>query len=51
MINPEHDLYGVDIAKEAVEAAANVVGKGRILAISERAIAITERKCVCHNVF
>jgi len=30
MINPKHDLYGVDIAKEAVETAANVVGKGNI---------------------
>ena len=26
IINPNHDLYGVDIAKEAVEATARIVG-------------------------
>lgn len=30
MINPKHDLFGVDIAKEAVEAATSVAGKGSI---------------------
>jgi 2-polyprenyl-3-methyl-5-hydroxy-6-metoxy-1,4-benzoquinol methylase len=30
MINLKHDLFGVDIAKEAVEAATSVAGKGSI---------------------
>ena len=30
MINPQCSLFGVDMAKEAVEAATSVVGKGRV---------------------
>ena len=31
IINPNHDLYGVDIAKEAVEATARIVGNDHAL--------------------
>ena len=30
MINPKHDLLGVDIAKAAIEAATSVAGKGSV---------------------